>query len=375
MLAISCVAIAIAYGLLIAASYVRYPPRETGYLDTYFTTGGENLFFDPSSYLIYSRGVLASSKQDILIVGASDSVEGFRPDLIQPSCPQWAVHNLASGGSNIEEDILALKLYYEVAPAKPHIVVLGIGYTRFLPSALKYGNLAIPLQREMVRYGFYRSLPGGDLGLSVPTRWQPVFVAMLRPLFWVSHVVATPNALLFSLVQRGGFWLKKLEQEGFAPIRDMLTRIYRFQILGIALDDQRAVAASEVGERKKELLEHYESGMKVKPEAMPATEYERLNDLMTMVTAHGGKLLLVDMPIPLWHAEASAHDRSYHARLPGFLKTLVANTNVRYGSLRDLDRSELFYDGHHPNPSTRPILASRLVDKLHEFGSCNEVRK
>ena len=88
------------YGVLLAISLLLVPRTELGQrLDA--ARASSSLFLTEPKYVFLARSRLDTSADKVILVGASNTLAGFKQPQVQALLPALEVHNLAVGGSNI----------------------------------------------------------------------------------------------------------------------------------------------------------------------------------------------------------------------------------------------------------------------------------
>jgi hypothetical protein len=96
-------------------------------------------------------------------------------------------------------------------------------------------------------------------------------------------------------------------------------------------------------------------------------QFEQLRALVDTLVADGSRVVLVDMPIPSWHAQGSALAADYRERMRQLAPTFSALPGVTWLSMTGSDDDygdDQFSDEVHPKPRVSPRWAARLADAL-----------
>ncbi len=88
-----------------------------------------------------------------------------------------------------------------------------------------------------------------------------------------------------------------------------------------------------------------------------------LERLVDGVVAEGGRVVLVDLPIPTWHESGSLIATDYRRRIDELLPILETRPGVTVLRLQETD--DEFRDEVHPKPRVSPLWAQRLAATLN----------
>lgn len=326
------------YGLALAIAVPALPWPGTGNLDTASAT--ESPFMTEPKYAFLSRQRLDSIDDKAILLGASNVLAGFRPARLQGLVPGATVHNLAIGGANMTEVRQMVDLVLEVQSpvARRHnVFVIGAWYGLFADDRARWytadrhpGDTDLDIERY--RYGFYRRTASGPAAL-VPPGWLDAGVTLIKP---------------FLLVDR----LARDAGKALRPNRALA-----------ASGDQATVPSTE---RQGQYLAFWEDYMGGSGQ-LDAEPFVALTKTINIIVAAGGRVLLVDLPLPHWHASASRYEASYRQHWAALRQRLDGAAGVAFLSLRDADSPEDFSDEVHPKPLVAERWAARLAGALNSL--------
>jgi len=329
------------YGVLLVLAWLAVPREPADErIDT--ARAGETLYLTEPKYVFFARERLRSAEPKVLLLGASNTMAGFKQRELQPLLPAVQVHNLAVGGANIKEVAQLAELVREIQPSEGRLrstYVIGLWYGLFASDQARWhtpdrnaGDTDIDIERY--RYGFYRRGPQGATPLLSP-RYLAAGEALVLP---------------YLALDRGA--------------RD-LTVSLRSQLSGKApklSDDERNSRVIGVDQQQK-YLAFWRSYMGEGPR-LSAEPFAQLERLVQAVVADGSRVVLVDLPIPSWHARGSELCADYRERLPRMLPRLTALPGVSFLAMADDDADTDFSDEVHPKPRVSPRWAERLAAAL-----------
>jgi hypothetical protein len=89
---------------------------------------------------------------------------------------------------------------------------------------------------------------------------------------------------------------------------------------------------------------------------------------MDRILAQGSRVVLVDLPIPRWHAGRSPLYREYLRRKLMLLLDLEARAEFSYLEMNDLNGDPDFSDEVHPKPRVTRQWAARIAGLISAVG-------
>lgn len=343
--ALTLLSFAFLYVLLAGASFVVFPdPSSAGPRD--FQAAEQTLYMTVPKYVFLGRSVLANPDRKIILVGASNTGVGFRQKLVQSNLGCAKVSNLAMGGANISEVRQVVNLVHEVQgdqERRLNTFVIGVWFGMFIDSDVKYaegdrhrGETDVDIERY--RYGFYRRTPDGPVAV-LPAKWLDAGVMTIRP---------------FLL-------LEKVARQARAGVNLVLTGRTSAQ----RTDDERESVVMSDAEKLK-ALEYWKEAMGRTSDISP-TQVEVLKQTIRALLDSGEKVVLVDLPIPAWHREASPYQPSYRRALTDLLREFGDQPNFSSLNMDDLDNDLDYSDEVHAKQHLADVWSTRLARKLDSF--------
>jgi hypothetical protein len=334
-------AVAAAYGLFLAASMlIVRPDTQPDRVDV--SKAGETLFMTAPKYVFMSRSRLNTTADKVLLVGASNTLAGFRQDQVQPLLPGLEVHNLSVGGSNMTQIAQVVQLVREVQSpeARKHdLYVFGLWYGVFASNSARWhtpdrvaGDTDMDIERY--RYGFYRRSPQGPLPV-LPPRFLDAGVVLVHPFL-----------VLDSLARDATRGMRRF-----------------FDARPPAMDDTQRNAIVVGPERQQKYLafwRDYTGGA----QALEPEQFAALERSVQAILADGGRVLLVDLPIPAWHTAGSVLAADYRRQFDALQQRLRTRPGVQMLDMRDASDSDDFSDEVHPKPRVAPLWAARLAHTI-----------
>ena len=336
------VALLALYGVLLAISLLILPRADAGKrLDT--ARASSSLFQTEPKYVFMARSRLNTATDKAILLGASNMLAGFRQAQVQALVPDFEVHNLSVGGSNIRQVSQIVDLVREVqtAEARRHnTYVIGLWYGLFADDKARWytadrhaGDTDIDIERY--RYGFYRRTASGALPL-LPPRYLDTGVLLIHP-YLVLDLAARELTR----------WLRSFMAAKPPAITD---------------EQRNAVVLSDA--QKREYLAFWRDYMGA-AERLGDSPFQALDRLIESILAEGGRVILVDMPIPRWHAQGSALSADYRRRIDRLFASLRARPGVSLLTMDDAASDDDFSDEVHPKPRVTERWAGRLAAVLN----------
>ena len=327
------------YAVLLGLSFIVVPPTaRRGWIDVWDMDS--SLFTTAPKYAYLARDELDTREAKILLIGASNTGAGLRQGDVQALVGCAKVSNLALGGANISEmhDLVGLIDAVQGEEARrSETVILGVWYGMFVDTGQNWPALNgdTDLDVERYRYGFERRTDAGPVAV-LPPSWLPAGVVLIRP--YLVH--------------------EKVARTLFSPLRNGL------------FDKPHAVADTD---KEKEGLDAQGRADAMvwwrrimgPHDAISSVQVKVLRGLVEGLLASGRAVVLVDMPIPHWHREASPWYPSYVAALHDVTASFAGRPNFVVVPTDDLDADVNFTDEVHPKPHLARALAARVAAVLN----------
>jgi hypothetical protein len=231
-----------------------------------------------------------------------------------------------------------LVLEVQSPAARRHdVFVIGIWYGLFADDRARWytadrhpGDTDLDIERY--RYGFYRRTASGPVAL-LPPDWLDGGVTLIKPFLLVDRLARDAGKVL-------------------RPNRALA-----------APADQATVPSVDRQAHYLAFWEDYMGGSG----RLEAAPFEALTKTITTIVTAGGRVLLVDLPLPYWHASVSPYEASYRQHWAALRQRLDRAAGVSFLSLRDADRPEDFSDEVHPKPRVAERWAVRLAGTLNSL--------
>jgi hypothetical protein len=329
------------YGVLLATSLLLVPRADVGQrLDA--GRAASTLFLTEPKYVFMARSRLDSTADKVILLGASNMLVGFKQAQVQALLPGLEVHNLSVGGSNITQlgQIHDLVREVQTPEARRHnTYVIGLWYGLFAADKARWhtpdrigGDTDIDIERY--RYGFFRRTEGGPVAV-LPPRQLDTGVMLIHPYLVLDRFA---RALTRSL--------RAVMSDKPPPISDA---------------QRNAVVLGEADKRRYLTFWHAYMGEVTTLDDAP---FRAVESLVDDILADGGRVVLVDMPIPDWHARGSVLAVDYRRRADALLASLRTRDGVALLQMSDADDDADFSDEVHPKPRVTERWAQRLAVAL-----------
>lgn len=340
------------YGLLYLTATVFFSP--TG--DVFDTQGAkQTVYRTEPKMVVLARKPLTRKGPKIIVTGGSSAREGFRPQRLQPLVPGYTVHNIAVGGTKIRWLEQVVDLIYESLPAEDvsrSIVVAAIWYAHFIDPQPPWRQNATPIEAEKLRFGLYRQTPQGIFPL-LPPRYLQVAADLLKPWLLIDYVFKDTIS---------DFKMKAWTE---------LAKTYH-RLRGGSVSTQAVASAPATDDSDQTRLDPIPDGldMYALPKAPPEhlnEQLAKLEELARQVSRQGARMLVVDLPIPRWHAQRSGYFQDYQREKGAVLDRIAQLPGIGYLDLQDMDATDDFLDYAHPSPQSVNKWCQRLAVAIRAF--------
>jgi hypothetical protein len=331
------------YGLLLALSYA-FVPTMSGRAGLDSSHAADSIFTTEPKYVFLNRASVRPGANRIVFVGASNTVVGFKQPEVQQLVPSSEVDNLSVGGSNMTQVAQIVDLVQDLqdsAARRRTTFVIGMWYGMFVQDAFRWGTPDrhagdTDIDIERYRYGFYRRTDTGPRQV-VPPEELPLGVILIHPYLVLDE-------------------LSRLASKDF-----------RDRLLGKPphrTDAERN--ATIVSEADRVVALAYWRDQMHSDGPMSEEQFLVLRDLIAKIMAQGSKVVLIDLPIPRWHAERSPFYANYLSRKKTVLSDLQGKPGFTYLEMADRNDDLDFSDEVHPKPRVTPLWAARVAALLQE---------
>jgi hypothetical protein len=329
------------YAALLTISHAFVPTLNRGEgLDT--SVSGDTIFATEPKYVFLNRYALKPNVPRIVFVGASNSVVGFKQREVQPLLPNAEVDNLSVGGSNITQIAQIVDLVQDLqdsAARRRTTFVIGMWYGMFTQDSFRWGTPDrhkgdTDIDIERYRYGFYRRTETGPKQI-LPSDELRLGVTLIHPY------------LVFD----------ELSRLASKTLRDRLSG----RPASRTDADRNAGIMSETD---KDTAMNYWRDQMHSDGPLAEEQFMVLRDLIRRTIARGSKVVLVDLPIPRWHAERSPFYPSYLIHKRNLLSALAGSEGITYLEMADQNSDLDFSDEVHPKPRVTLQWAARAAAVL-----------
>jgi hypothetical protein len=329
------------YAVLLALSYALVPTM-SGRAGLDSSLAADSIFTTEPKYVFLNRAAVRPDASRIVFVGASNTVVGFKQREVQQLVPSSEVDNLSVGGSNLTQVAQIVGLVQDLqdpAARRRTTFVIGMWYGMFVQDSFRWGTPDrhpgdTDIDIERYRYGFYRRTDAGPRQ-EVPPEQLPLGVMLIHPYLVLDE-------------------LSRLASKDF-----------RDRLLGKPphrTDAERN--ATIVSEADRVLALTYWREQMHSDGPMSEEQFLVLRDLVARILAQGSKAVLVDLPIPHWHAERSLFYANYLSRKKTLLSGLQGKPGFTYLEMADQNDDLDFSDEVHPKPRVTPLWATQVAALL-----------
>jgi hypothetical protein len=330
----------------------------------------ETIFQSDAKLAVYSTPRIANTadKPHVVVLGPSNTRQGFRPLELSSLLEDTPVHNVSVGGQTVQSLTKLVDLLYQQMPLEKRknlIFVLGI-WPRIFENDQYLGldEIAKHLNREMERYSLFKIKKDDEVEFKLPD----VFLSTSLQSVWPLMV---PYALYSAS-------LRSLLRNNFIPLEVVPPDILPWYVFAVAdrnkefssYDEQNALNNVVLTQEK---LSHDIKAFDNHLKALNEWGYLGLHDLENMASLihqQGGRLIVIDMPI-LSIARRLPSYSVYQQKIKNCIAILENQNLVQYKNLQSsLDDSE-FYDIIHIRPKGRYQISQfssrTILPILHQF--------
>jgi hypothetical protein len=312
------------------------------------------LYMTEPKYFFLNRGALNSDADRLVLLGASNTMSGFRLKELQPLVPKLQANNMAVSGSNITEMREAYELIRAVqspSAGKRTTYMLGIWYGVFVPDALKWNTPdrnagETDLDIERYRYGFYRRGAKGPVQL-LPTEYLDLGLVLIHPYLTID----------------------KLARDVTDGLRA------RFLKMKPATTDEERNAIVLSPEDRARYLSFWNAQFGGSPD-IPSEQFDVLTALVDDILKDGGTVVVADLPIPPWLAQESPLNRSYNSLKAAWLARMANQKGFSFLEMQNAFGDDEFVDEVHPKPRITEawsrLLATAVNDATAAQGSASQ---
>ena len=354
-LAVSGVVAGLIYTALTVLSGFAIPWRSP-HFDTAVATTTQRGWVNEARYFVLNKNVFSEPEDRIVILGASNARDPFRPEIMERSLPDWRVANASLSGASIDEIADAVDLIYLEQGADPGnrtAFVICLNYIQFIPPSRPEGTDS-PLASEALRGGVHERTEG-----RLTSRYP-------RPVERLVSAVFRPQAVAASLPRRT---FKALFANPELPaVKNFVDRfrgddpLARWvEVIGEHPDLDAVTVPDDV---RRALMDQRLAGAGG-DKALSEAGFRELAELVALIRSRGDSVVLVDLPLPDWHlAGVPVTDASYRSGVAEILSRWEGDPAVAALSLREFDDPDNFFDSGHTKPRLWPVLSRRLAGMI-----------
>jgi hypothetical protein len=339
----------VTYAALVALSLLDLPARQP-YFDSAVAVSTQPGWGTEARYFMYNKYRFADAGNHVVIIGASTARDPFRPNRIAPALPGWQVTNASLSGAPVSEIADAVGLYYAErgadATGQRTIFVMALTYLQLRPPRYAPGSES-PFASEAGRGGLYlrqngvlrpQFAPPAEMAILAALRPQTVVASLSRR--WWRSTWGNPDLPLLKQ-----FADRFRARDPLSQWTEKIGSAHNLDALAVPPSVQQALLGQRLADTGGD-------------RAPADSEVRHLNQLVRVIRSRGDDVVIVDLPLPLWHRHGvPVQDAAFSKAIDG----LTSSGQAGYVSLRDLDADENFYDSGHAKPKMWPIMSERLA--------------
>jgi hypothetical protein len=340
----------IVYAVMLGISLAYAPPqRSASGMDT--AQASRTLFATEPKYVFLNRGVLNSNRNKVLILGASNGVVGLKQDQLQRLVRGAEINNLSVGGSNVTQLLQIADLVHEVqsVEARRHnTFVIGSWFGLFVDDQLRWGKSDrhfgdTDIDIERYRYGFFRRSNEGPVAV-LSSKWLAVGVLAIHPYLVIDKVAR--------------------------DAKKFVRQVVAGQAADLSAAERNAVTLGE--QDKNRYLAFWDSYMGGSGKLSDA-QFRAFDKLIEQIMAAGGRVIVVDLPLPPWHAQRSPYYAEYQRRTQQLFDELKSRRDIPIVRLKQDAADTDFSDEVHPIPKIAPLWAEQVATVLNDQFTADSV--
>ena len=263
-----------------------------------------------------------SDRPKMIFLGSSNTMFGFSRKSVQPIFPEYEVADCALPAGGVESVLQIVELIQDILPRDvldKSVFVVGISYHLIFSHD---EGIAEPLLKS----GLYKLKDHRILPIMSPDKIH-IIIRILRPHFFIQRKWTRVKRYFPRL-------LNKIHQR-VADGKDEGKRIDDFSV-------NRRLSEK----RKKQLVRFHTSTFR------PGDKegFLKLLDVCEAVEKRGGKLVLLDMPLPKWYQERASLHHKYQDTKGKYLESALDFQCVRYINLLkvpEFAEESMFRDASH----------------------------
>ncbi|MDQ7250218.1 hypothetical protein [Dongia sedimenti] len=340
--------LAVLYIVILGVSLLLVPMHhQEGGLET--RQASKTLYMTEPKYFFLNRASLRTDADRLILLGASNTLGGFRLDELQPLVPNLQVNNLSISGANITEMRQAYDMIRAVQSPdgkKRSTYVIGVWYGLFVPDSLKWntpdrhaGDTDLDIER--FRYGFYRRGADGPVQI-LPIEDLEFGLLLIHPYLTFDKLVRDVTVGLRARLLKG------------KP----------------ALTDHERNQTVIPPEQQAKYIAFWEAQFGGAT-AVPKEQFEVLTALVDDILDDGGTVVVADLPLPTWLA-GTALNQSYNALKTDWLKAMASRKGFSFVEMQSTFGDDEFVDEVHPKPRITKewshVLATSISNETAKAG-------
>jgi hypothetical protein len=114
---------------------------------------------------------------------------------------------------------------------------------------------------------------------------------------------------------------------------------------------------------------------KIQEDVLPDEQLAVLNRLLSDILGAHQKVVLVDLPLPRWHADAMSFFSDYQTHKQTILRKYQGMPGFYYVNMQEMNDNNDFCDEVHPRPRVTIHWVKRLAGVLNRILAADEARK
>jgi len=285
-----------------------------------------------------------SERPKMIFFGGSSTEEGFRPADLQPLLPDFEVHSVCITGGALPDlrDVIRTTLATMQPAAVPKSVfVIGLYHSIYQGDGAD--SIVRKYQNEMYPGIFPAAQSGKDPVLS--DRQFARLMRLARPFYWIQFQALHAK----EKVDRALRLAKKTK--GVFPAMSTFCSYVANKQPDPVLEEKNYDWAKSI----PAMVRYWNEGSFIRSanKNISPVQIAVLEDMVRMIQARGGQVVLVDLPVSSIHRDVFVNGQAYQKMRAGLYSRLVATYGVQYIGMQSEFADGTFADSVHPGTGWR----------------------
>jgi len=290
-----------------------------------------------------------TDKPKMIFLGSSNSGMAFRPENLESVFPEYEISCCATPGASISDTRQTIEMIQMILPRNvldESIFVIGMSY--HLVFIRDEGNV----RRSMLESGLYKS-KGKKIYPLIGPDMTYFLACALRPFFFMQRMQT-------SIENQVENYARNMVRNSPKPLSGVQEESTTADFM--AHRSKKTSRRRSRSDRRKFYVDYHTRICSVKDDR----GFLEVLDICEMVRNDGGKLVLVDMPLPDWYRKRAPVHKKYQEMKGRYLDDALRDSHVRYINLLDipeLAEETMFFDGTHLRMVAMDFFIQSITDR------------